>query len=380
MQPDLQLLDLVNSTFRPHAAIEDPAAFKGRMKEQREIHEALNSPGLHVAIVGERGAGKTSLANIATYNRKTIKAFCKKSYTFADVCRIIMLGFGEQFPEQFEFNAENNTIRRQGLSFRADRIGSAELLRFLPSDPHLCIIVDEVDSLGRGEPTLMLGELCKEISTHRPNITLILVGIAETAAELLAGHISNVRNLQQIQLDRMSDEELRSIIHHGEGRLNIRFGPEVISQLVMISDRTPFFVHIIATRTARAAIERCSDIVTLDDLNKGISGAAESCRVELGGHYDRALASDTLDTVHQEILEALAQMEARSVPKQRLCSQVNLTAREANKPERTPQQIGRILKRLTSPVCGQILTQDTSNLIRFTAPLMRGYVKLRVGR
>lgn len=380
MKPAQELLNLLHTTFQPHAPIEDPDAFQGRLAEQKRIQEALDSPGLHVAIVGERGAGKTSLANITTIGRRTIKVFCERNYTFNDICRVILLKFGEHLAEQFEYNAEQNSIRRTGLSLRADNIGSAELLQFIPNNPPICIIVDEVDRLGRGEPTLRLGELCKQISTQRPNITLLLVGIAETAESLLAGHTSNVRNLKQVLLDRMSDGELREIIHHGEKCLDIKFGADVISQLVTISDRAPFFVHIIAKRTAQAAIERGSNLVTIDDFNVGIAGAAEDCHVELTSGYSRALASDNPNELHQQVLEALAQTESRAVPQQKVFALVDSTAIKEGKPRTTPQQVGKVLKRLASPDCGNILTRDTANLFRFTAPLMKGYVKLRMRR
>lgn len=381
MQTKQDLLNLLDSTFRPHAPIEDPTAFQGRAIEQKRIRDALSSPGLHVAIFGERGAGKTSLANITTHNHQPLKIFCEAESSFTDICRAILLNIKDGASQRIEYNAEKNSIGHSGMSLRVDNIGSAELLQFLPATSPLCIILDELDRLNRSETVQRLGELCKQISTLRTNITLILIGIAKTAEELLAGHASNIRNLKQVHLDSMSDEELRNIIHHGEARLSISFRPEVISQLVTISDRAPFFVHILARRAAQIAIERESTIVTIEDFNAGTAEAADDCDVELSAPYQKALTSDGSQTRrHKRVIEALAQTDSRLVRQRDICSQINTAARQAGAEELKPQQVGRILKRLMSPEGGSIVTMHSSRLYRFTAPLMKGYVKLCMKR
>ncbi|HEX2257127.1 MAG TPA: ATP-binding protein [Afifellaceae bacterium] len=49
----------------PARAISDPAHLYGRQKRLRAIERAFNSPGKHVFVYGDRGVGKTSLAQSA---------------------------------------------------------------------------------------------------------------------------------------------------------------------------------------------------------------------------------------------------------------------------------------------------------------------------
>lgn len=52
--------------FTPHQPIRSGTLFWGRQKEVQKIIEHLNTPGQHAVLYGDRGVGKSSLANIAT--------------------------------------------------------------------------------------------------------------------------------------------------------------------------------------------------------------------------------------------------------------------------------------------------------------------------
>ena len=50
--------------FRPRTPITSKELFAGRWNELKAVADAVNQPGLHAVIYGERGVGKTSLANV----------------------------------------------------------------------------------------------------------------------------------------------------------------------------------------------------------------------------------------------------------------------------------------------------------------------------
>ena len=87
-------------------------------------------------------------------------------------------------------------------------------------------------------------------ATNRPNITLILVGVAETADSLLAGHGSNFRNLREVPLGRMEEPELLAILNRGERVLGIKFSDDVTRAMVS-SSTMPYYLHLLATNAAR---------------------------------------------------------------------------------------------------------------------------------
>src|SRR5271165_1486832 len=52
------------SVFTPSAPINDKTLFAGRIDQVRQVMDAVNQRGQHAVIYGERGVGKTSLANV----------------------------------------------------------------------------------------------------------------------------------------------------------------------------------------------------------------------------------------------------------------------------------------------------------------------------
>src|SRR5689334_13195709 len=56
----------VRSIFTPHQPIQSIELFFGRSKEVSAIIEQLNTPGQHALLFGDRGVGKSSLANVAS--------------------------------------------------------------------------------------------------------------------------------------------------------------------------------------------------------------------------------------------------------------------------------------------------------------------------
>ena len=59
-----QLSDGASSAFTPASPVSEKELFAGRIAQVRLVVDAINLPGQHAIIYGERGVGKTSLANI----------------------------------------------------------------------------------------------------------------------------------------------------------------------------------------------------------------------------------------------------------------------------------------------------------------------------
>ncbi len=60
----LALRVLVQQTFTPSAPIDDARLFADRPDQTMACIDAFFQRGRHIALYGERGVGKTSLANI----------------------------------------------------------------------------------------------------------------------------------------------------------------------------------------------------------------------------------------------------------------------------------------------------------------------------
>src|SRR5690349_15279219 len=63
-QEKAMLSTKVAEVFTPSAPIDHEALFAGRSNQIRSVINVVNQRGQHAIIFGERGVGKTSLANI----------------------------------------------------------------------------------------------------------------------------------------------------------------------------------------------------------------------------------------------------------------------------------------------------------------------------
>ena len=55
---------LLNQIFTPTSPIKERDFFYGRLNQLEKVADAINKEGQHAILYGERGVGKTSLANI----------------------------------------------------------------------------------------------------------------------------------------------------------------------------------------------------------------------------------------------------------------------------------------------------------------------------
>ena len=63
----LDYLARCDQAFHPYAPIELPEFFAGRIRHIEKLDAEVAAPGRQVAIYGERGVGKTSLARLAYF-------------------------------------------------------------------------------------------------------------------------------------------------------------------------------------------------------------------------------------------------------------------------------------------------------------------------
>ena len=54
----------LGSAFTPAAPVDDQSLFAGRVDQLMTCSMAMGQHGVHIGVYGERGVGKTSLANI----------------------------------------------------------------------------------------------------------------------------------------------------------------------------------------------------------------------------------------------------------------------------------------------------------------------------
>jgi len=307
----------VARVFTPAAPVSEADLFAGRMYQLRKVIDTIIQRGQHAVIFGERGVGKTSLANVLAsrliFPEKKVlapKVNCESADTFVTmwkkvfsqldlITRTPTIGFQYTFFEETKKAADV-------IGDNIDPDGVRRLLSILGDTGVLLVIFDEFDRLENQEAKRALADTIKALSDNSVNATILLVGVADSVSGLIAEHQSIERALVQIQMPRMSESELGEILDKGANKLSMKFGPGARKQIVCLSRGLPHYTHSVGLHAARCAISRDQQNITEAHVEEAVKTALEEINLSLRTAYDKATFSPRTDTIYAEVLMACA--------------------------------------------------------------------------
>lgn len=166
----------VRNVFTPHTPINQENLFRGRINEVQQILSTLNTPGQHVLLFGERGVGKSSLANIASNKlikiagKELVVKRCSKSDSFSTIFEDVLLKCGVDISISTKNNTSSVTFNGFGYTECTERIGLADKIQS-PSwvcnkikDFNILLLIDEFDSIKDSDDKHKIAELIKLLS------------------------------------------------------------------------------------------------------------------------------------------------------------------------------------------------------------------------
>ena len=274
------------SIFTPAAPIDSMTLFRGRSAQVQMLLETVNQVGQHAIIYGERGVGKTSLASVLyeIVSKAVLSRFifahvnCDVEDTFASLWRKVFRELHVNDRGQVTTGHHGYPDKLRTLADWLTDSVSPEDIRRLSSlvDGRLVVIIDEFDQLTSNLETVRLvANTMKTLSDRRASVTLILVGVADTVSRLVSEHESVERNLVQIHMPRMSDDEIGSIIREGLSELGITIHDEFVSYICSLSQGLPASAHRIGLQLACRMIETHGYAVTREDIDAALGGAID---------------------------------------------------------------------------------------------------------
>ena len=218
-----QELDVkLSQSFSPATAISRGDLFHGRRAIVRRLIDTVNQAGQHAIIYGERGVGKTSLANVlseflrpfSSENIASARFNCSRETSYRDIWESLFRSTGLPTKEQYDTFTPGDVFD----ALRQD------------SDRKLILIVDEFDRLSDPDVDTMFADTIKTLSDFDLDTTLILVGVADDIDDLIPEHESIDRCLVQIHLSRMPLEELAAIVTAGISTVSMEISAEAVSK------------------------------------------------------------------------------------------------------------------------------------------------------
>lgn len=379
----------IREIFTPHRPVSRQSLLAGRERELKSLIEQIHTPGQHSLLYGERGVGKTSLANIVkqiiSAKMKVYDVRCDSATTLAFILSEPLKDAGVDVSIIERSRASNlgGTLSVDGELARAQVGGSTtESVRL--SGPTITpsfgarklaqlkglLVVDEADTL-KDEVKKELAELIKLLSDADASFKVMVVGIAKTGADLTAGHPSVARCLRETYIGRLQKEELRKIIYIGAQEANLVFTDSVVEKIVDISAGYPHFTHLLALKSGEQAIIDGSAEVTNKHLEEGLRQAVNDAEGSLKRTYDNAVRSHGTD-MYAKVLFAAARIGKTEFTAMELRNAVA----DLIQAEITQQALNNYLRRLIGEGDDNVLERVAKGVYRFRDPRMPSYIRI----
>lgn len=322
-QPDWRDIDArLGRAFTPAVPVGEEALFAGRIEQVRLILSAVSQRGQHVIVYGERGVGKTSLANILSSRISaapgeppilTPRVTCDTTDDFTALWRKLFaqvdmikkkrtMGFSNTLFEETKTASE--VIPE---SIKPDDV--RRLLTFLGEEQLTILVLDEFDRIINQRARRAVADTIKVLSDHDVPTTIIIVGVADTVSELIAEHRSIERALVQIRMPRMAHDELIDILRLRTDYAGMKITNDAAESIARLSQGFPHYTHLIGLRAGHVAIDRKSLVIERTDLKPAVERAVANAQETLLEDYRRAVSSAQPDNLFSRVLLACALAE-----------------------------------------------------------------------
>jgi Cdc6-like AAA superfamily ATPase len=290
----------IGEAFSPRAPIDRKTLFAGRLDQLRDAVNTVTQRGQHAVVYGERGVGKTSLANIVltVFGNQVNKPECgvincDGTMNFSALWHAIL--------------REMHIADGKTLNNLAPEIVTPDDVRHvLQNISKTLIIIDELDRIRDKDLTVQLADTIKNLSDHSVDTTIVLVGVADSVETLIAGHVSIERNLVQIRMPRMSRTELEELIDNGAKLSAIYVSDAAKSRIASLSQGLPHYAHLLCLHAFQNAVTRDAQTVDVEDVRAAITRALGQAQQSVISDYNRAVTSPRKENLYAQVLLACA--------------------------------------------------------------------------
>jgi energy-coupling factor transporter ATP-binding protein EcfA2 len=354
--------------FTPARPVNKADLFAGREEQISGCISAIFQDGLHIVVYGERGVGKTSLANvlpeiISSMKHPTLGAAridCSTTTDYDGLWFQACRDLGAPWPD-------HELVEPEAIRHHLAGIAKS-----------LLIVFDELDRFrGQEEALAKFADTIKTLSDHDVDATLMLVGVADSVDGLIGNHASIVRCLMPIEMPRMRPDECRAILERGYAFAEMSAAPKVQDEIIHMAEGLPHFVHMLGLNAGKIAAEDDRDDVTESDLLKGIGEAIKNHVVM--SQYKRATDSPQPGHLYEKVLFACALAEKNEFGEFRASDVSKPLALIMGKERVGIPTFARHLTEFSTPSRGAVLMKLGSHhnhRYRFQDPFLQPFAKL----
>lgn len=300
---DWESLDaLALNLFRPKAPIDTVQLFAGRLPQIKDLVDVVYENGAHAIIFGERGVGKTSLANViaervapAIPRLKCIKVSCSPNDSFFNLWEHAL------YDHEYEDKTADTILKANPSLYQLYK-----MLETLDPSYKYLFVFDEFDRIKSDQAKTLMSDAVKHFSNNPANVTVILVGVANTITDIFSEHESISRCTTQIKMPRMSVDELRDVVSSRFPKLCMSAEKGVVDKMIRYSQGLPGYMHLLGQLSARTAIGNRRMKISDSDLKSAVNNALEKSDQSIKQDYYKAIESSDPRATYKEVLLACA--------------------------------------------------------------------------
>ena len=308
--PRAALRAALAEAFTPTRPQPGQGSLVGRGAPLSRILSAVCEEHAHVVLYGERGRGKTSLANLVAEvageaGLLVARVSCSAETGFdamlrglaRDLPRVLMQGLPVRGPEGGEgceaALPPGRIEPRDALALARGGLG------------RLLLIVDEFDRVTEEATRTRLADTIKLASDTGAALSFMVVGVSDSLEQLLGRHPSIQRNVAGVPLPLLGPAEVEEIVARGARRAGLDFPPAVCAGIARLSRGVPYMAQLLGLRAGQAALDRHDRSVCVADLAQAVAQVVAGMDPRIGAQVD-ALCEGPDGPAMRALLRAIA--------------------------------------------------------------------------
>lgn len=389
--------ETLHQHLSPTKPIQSEENLRGRSAQVSAIEEGLYAPGRTVFIFGDRGVGKTSLAQTVAFRhqastREPVFLACGADTTFSS---LIWEAYSRLRGTEVETSTRRKahfgvtaagvevekTVLRRPLE-QADVIDLNSAVSLLQEVENvrredIVVVVDEFDRLSSSQERGKFADLIKQIGDQSIRVRFVFCGVGDSLVKLLGDHASAFRYIQAVKVGRLPWEARLEIIDNAAKALRVGMEDRPRLRIAAISDGFPYYVHLVCEKLFWELFNDSYRVLSPapHHYQRAVAASVESIELQLQQAYEKATMKAAEG--YEGTLWAVADhADLKRKTDSIFQSYLHIMDVFEQPPLERPVFISRLanLKRASS---SQILSSYRPAYYEFTESIMRGYVRLR---
>lgn len=378
--------------------------FVSRPQQEDDLTNILVERGTQILVWGESGAGKSSLVRnvLKTVGQASITTRCEATTTYEQVLSSAFDRMNAMV-ESGRSNQDNLTVSvgmevggsLSPVSAHADassEIGATtDYTRLVPAQltsealavrlgaKGLVWVIEDFHKVSP-ETRSRLADAMKvfsDESSNFPTLQMIVLGVAETAGEILRAPSNMGGRLADIPIPPLGDDDLGAVLDKGNDLLNVDFGAvrnRIIKHSVGVASITHALARECCTAVGVMETSRKRMYITTEALENAKSAYSRTRGGNMKDDFDVALEVTQTRKYHNYaiILRAIAALPERGATHAQILAKIR-----EDLPEYPPGNLTTYLRKLQSEERKALIRKTSEGLFRYNRPLQHAYAILR---